>query len=638
MVGRVFYTLLILLLFLWPAVIEGFASGTVSQQPVDMSADILPSYRSVSKDSAGYKTLIESARSVSKKDPVQALEIGMEALLLAEELDSSRYISEANIIIGNRYIEFGEYDKALEHYLRSYEIQRKIGTPTSRAILTNNIAAALNQKGDYRTAVSYLEQALAELQQADAPQTHAGILMNLGGSYHYQGNFQKAKEYFEKAMRRFSDLGYQMGYHQALGNIGEAEMELGRLGAALEKTTTSLAYFRERGFPLGITIALGALGEVYQKMDRLDQALNAINEALDTASEINALDQLKNLYDLKASVLEELNRPEEALAAYKLHKAFSDSVSNADREKRIDYLQARLGLLTRERQIKQLVSQASFQSSLNSIYLAGIIVFILITFALAIVYYQKKQVAQRLAKQREKVREQNHRLRTLNEERSEFISIAAHDLKNALNAILSSSEFLINKEITEEERKSYLEIIEESARRMNTTIANFLKVQSAEQERDEKAVDFAEIVRESVATYSVAAQRKSIEIREQIPDQLPSVSIGETAARNILENLLSNAIKYSPKNTTITVRLAIGESTVRLSVKDQGPGIPQEEQQDLFKKFRTLSTRDKDSTGLGLYIVKKQVEAAGGNIWYESGDGQGSTFYVELPAENSNRE
>ena len=108
-----------------------------------------------------------------------------------------------------------------------------------------------------------------------------------------------------------------------------------------------------------------------------------------------------------------------------------------------------------------------------------------------------------------------------------------------------------------------------------------------------------------------------------------------SVAVQVLENLVSNAVKYSPPGKDIFVRLQKRAEAVRVEVQDQGPGLSAEDQKKLFGKFARLSakpTGGEHSTGLGLSIVKKMVEAMNGQVWCESELGRGATFTVEFPA------
>lgn len=116
---------------------------------------------------------------------------------------------------------------------------------------------------------------------------------------------------------------------------------------------------------------------------------------------------------------------------------------------------------------------------------------------------------------------------------------------------------------------------------------------------------------------------------------LPAVDGDRDKVRQVLMNLLDNAVKYSPHDGRIELRIEPAERGVRLAVRDQGLGIPQQEQPRIFEKFYRLNpalTRGVGGTGLGLYICRGLVERMHGRLWVESKEGRGSTFFVELPA------
>jgi len=135
----------------------------------------------------------------------------------------------------------------------------------------------------------------------------------------------------------------------------------------------------------------------------------------------------------------------------------------------------------------------------------------------------------------------------------------------------------------------------------------------------------------------VLAAKKQIEI-ELMDEPLPLLLLDASKIEQVLNNLLSNAIKFSPPRTTIRVRVARADDQILLAVQDQGPGIPPNELDKLFKPFQRTSvksTAGEKGTGLGLSIVKKIVEGHHGKIWVESQVGQGTTFFVALPLSSS---
>lgn len=234
--------------------------------------------------------------------------------------------------------------------------------------------------------------------------------------------------------------------------------------------------------------------------------------------------------------------------------------------------------------------------------------------------------------------ETNQVLRKVNEDKNEFLKIAAHDLKNPLAAINGSAELLM-----EEELPTLLEIQEAAStvlrqsHRMMGIISNLLDVQRIEEGSmllNQERCALEQILESMVRTYARRAAQKSINIFLQREDNVPAVRADESAVEHILENLLSNAVKYSPHGTLVDCVISTDGDFVCVEVRDQGPGLSEEDQKNLFKKFSRLTpqpTGGESSNGLGLWIVRRMALAMGGDVLCHSELGAGSTFELRLP-------
>jgi signal transduction histidine kinase len=127
------------------------------------------------------------------------------------------------------------------------------------------------------------------------------------------------------------------------------------------------------------------------------------------------------------------------------------------------------------------------------------------------------------------------------------------------------------------------------------------------------------------------ALQKYQQLRVEVAPGLPRVSVDRERMLQVLTNLVGNAIKFTPAGGCVTVRARQVDGKVRVSVKDNGPGIPAEDVPHLFERFWRASGVNERGTGLGLSIVKRIVEAHGGTIWVETQVGTGSTFFFTLP-------
>jgi signal transduction histidine kinase len=229
----------------------------------------------------------------------------------------------------------------------------------------------------------------------------------------------------------------------------------------------------------------------------------------------------------------------------------------------------------------------------------------------------------------------NERLVHLNNEKNEFLGIAAHDLKNPLTVILGSTE-LVGMIKDQTQINKLLSNISGAATRMRDLITNLLDVNAIEQGQFTSKVepcDLRKLVEKSVENNLPVAAKKNIEIRVGVSEGLWAKA-DPAAASQIFENLISNALKYSPPSTTVHVHTLPEENYILVTVRDEGPGISEADQKKLFQKFIRLSARPtggESSTGLGLAIVKRLTEAMSGTIKCHSVLGAGSTFTLRLP-------
>ncbi len=235
----------------------------------------------------------------------------------------------------------------------------------------------------------------------------------------------------------------------------------------------------------------------------------------------------------------------------------------------------------------------------------------------------------------------NTELRRLDEMKSMFVSVAAHELRAPLTSISGYLELLIDEEcgpLTDEQRE-YLEITQRSARRLLTITNNLLDVTRIETGRVElvlQPTNLAALVETVAAEFGPQLEAKAQRLVLRASSGLPLALCDETRAAQIIGNLLSNASKYSPEGSLITISLSLAgtEGFLQVSVQDNGVGISPEDQAKLFYRFFRAEGDDSSvnhGAGLGLYITRSLVELHGGHIWFESEPGKGSTFFVTFP-------
>jgi len=227
----------------------------------------------------------------------------------------------------------------------------------------------------------------------------------------------------------------------------------------------------------------------------------------------------------------------------------------------------------------------------------------------------------------------NDELIEINQEKNHLIGVVAHDLRNPLSSSICVIDLLEEEsENLTEDQLEYVGAAKQALGRMNNMINQILDIKMIEQKRINLTFDrinLQEILDKVHESFSKIASKKNIQLHLQTSSVFARLDANYTL--QIFENLVSNAIKFSPMYKNVYIRLFEQHEQIRIEVQDQGAGISQEDKNKLFGKFQRLSaqpTAGEKSTGLGLSIVKKYVEAMNGQVWCESELGKGATFIV----------
>jgi signal transduction histidine kinase len=224
------------------------------------------------------------------------------------------------------------------------------------------------------------------------------------------------------------------------------------------------------------------------------------------------------------------------------------------------------------------------------------------------------------------------------QQKQEFLSVIAHDLKNPLHAIKGFSELLLLPRSDLSQARAYATTIASEAMKMSHLLDELVESGRLESNlahllvRDE---NLALILQQTVAVFLPLAEKKQQTIRYMGPDHLPIVG-DRTVLERVFQNLLSNAVKYSPHSSCIDVFLRLTDQAIECGVQDEGPGIAPADRDRLFVKFAKLSnqpTGGETSHGIGLYITKLLVELHSGQIQMLPVEPSGCCFQISLPAQ-----
>lgn len=223
--------------------------------------------------------------------------------------------------------------------------------------------------------------------------------------------------------------------------------------------------------------------------------------------------------------------------------------------------------------------------------------------------------------------------------KGEFIAIAAHELRTPLTSIRGFTDLLKWTDLSalSTEQTLFVDIINRNVMRLNDLVNDLLDISRLDQQKTDRMaqpVELGHLTTEAIALMYEQAMLKNMTLSSTISPTLPLLSLDPSHITRVLHNLLSNAIKYTPSGGAIQVELSQRPHEILLAVRDSGVGIPAKDQPRIFGRFFRADnplSEEVGGTGLGLAITKSLVELNHGSIYFESVEGQGTTFYVAFP-------
>jgi two-component system phosphate regulon sensor histidine kinase PhoR len=229
-------------------------------------------------------------------------------------------------------------------------------------------------------------------------------------------------------------------------------------------------------------------------------------------------------------------------------------------------------------------------------------------------------------------------LKNLDIMKDDFLSLVGHELRAPLANILGYTEFLKQWELTEQEKKEYLEIIYQESQHLRRLVNDILDLSRMEAGRvsyNSIRSSVNRVVRTAMDSQRALAEQKGIRIVTELEEQLEPIDIDPDKIQQVVSNIVHNAIKFSDPETTVTITTSAAEDGIKVSVADQGIGIPEEFAEKVFNKFEQVAAvkHHSEGAGLGMSIAKHIIEEGhGGRIWFESpGEGKGTAFIFTIP-------
>ncbi|MFQ3599021.1 MAG: tetratricopeptide repeat-containing sensor histidine kinase [Chloroherpetonaceae bacterium] len=545
----------------------------------------------------------------STTDYARALQCYQESLSLYLSLGDDAGIASTFANLALIYERLGDYVQALQFNQESLKLREKTGDKKGMSISLNNIGMVYEKLSDFPNAISTHEQSLQLKRDIGDLYGISQSLNNLGNVYEKMGERMRALDYYTESLSIQQSINDKQGVAYSLNNIGHIHETFCEFQDALRFYNEGLSIFRSIGDKYGVANSLIGLGKVLIHLKAFSEAEQYLNDALSLCEEVGLKEERYVVYETLSLLYAETSDFQKAFEAYKKFHSAKEEVHNQEKEQRIATLQVRFET-EQARKDSELQKKEAELFRLKTVELAN---------ALNEVQLQKERA------------EEANKLKT------EFLGIAAHDLKNPLQSIMGFADLIAERIDDKASVLSYSQIIKRSSERMFNIVSALLKnlrYDATQLSLNPELADVGEVLRLVLEHNLPQIERKSLLLLTELEPNC-TARIDLVYMSEAFDNLISNAIKYSPSGKHITVSLQRASNSIRIAIKDEGQGLTEDDKTKLFIQFQSLSakpTGGESSTGLGLYIVKQIVEKHGGRVWAESsGEHQGATFFIELP-------
>ncbi|WP_420318143.1 tetratricopeptide repeat-containing sensor histidine kinase [Ekhidna sp.] len=530
-----------------------------------------------------------------------------------------------------------------------------------------------------------LEIAITENKHDDA----AGICGKIAYLYWNNRKNQEAISYFNQSIEHNQKAGNKNGIKSAYYNLGLVQIDNEEYPNALTSFKKGIKLSKELKQKNYVLSGLINAASVSQSIGQNQEAIDLALEALNIAQELENINLTKRCYGILYECYQAIGNSEKSLEYFDLYStvdrflrdeqakkiqtessqkvaAIANEKAKSDKALEISNLKLQIAQdsLYRAREIAE---RQRLQLKLNEITLReqeaqlenerlirnGLIIITCLTLLfLAILYIQYRQKREKnillseqndqitrqkgyIQKQGENLSIKNEELIAVNKEKNLMMSMVAHDLKKPINDLTSLSVILEQyKDKLPEDFNHLVSVLKKSSEGYRDMVHKILDAGAIESRKlnvVEEKLDVRDVLEGNVQSQSLTAGKKKISFDlSEIPDNT-FVKADKIYLTQAIENVLYNAVKYSPENSTIYLGANGENGHLDLFVRDEGPGITTQDQKYLFETFKPLKNGDIESTGLGLSISKKYIEAMSGSIWCESEEGNGTTFFFQLP-------
>lgn len=610
------------------------------------------------KDKQKQKAMNSLANGYSSSgQTIIAIDLYKKVLALSDSIGNEMYRVGVLSNLANAHSSQGNLDASLQYYFEALEQAEEAENEEYIAIISNNLGDKFTIQENYEQAEYYLDRSREISERIDLRSNLVRVYLNLGILYQSTGRFKEAENSFQQALEMQQEAGSLPGEIQVRYNIGTMYIEKNDYDLARTYLQESLKKSRDIGFRMGAYYGSKGMGKLEHEIGNYTKAVEHYTEAAELSKTFDSKEPQLQTYDELYEAYKSAGNQEQALRWLERVNELTEEIRSSEKDRLTAQYETKFNLRQseQEREIAELQreqqsAQLEQQQWIILIAFAGITI-LLIAGAVLIRSNQKRKRANRLLLKSNRqlkhlnktVETQKDELEHLNNIKTKLFAIIAHDLRGPLSSLQSLLYLLREHELSEDETNKLITSLEKNMLENSSMMDNLLgwaKSQMNGISVNKRPFDLRHAIESVLEQFTLQAESKGVEFVIELPRE-STVCADYDLLKLVLRNLIANAIKFSYSDSRIHIGAEhAGGSTFRVYVKDHGIGIAKENRPKIFTDdhFTSRGTKSEKGSGLGLNLCKEYIENHGESIWFETEEGEGTTFYFTIAAETREKE
>jgi two-component system sensor histidine kinase VicK len=565
----------------------------------------------------------------------------------------------------NAFFELKNYPKAIDVLFTARGIAKQYADECSNMELLYNLSMILYRQKEYRLALDYFSETAHYNKTCN--KTHPyfyykeqELMGNMGLCYNMLQKQDSALMHYQKALdilerhpdslaieKETSHIRFLSGKAVAYGNMAKVFVARNEVDAAITLYRNALHFHKLSNIDIvDEQLCKLQLSSLYLKTKQLDSMIAILNQVGSVIHLVPKIDVKLDYQKLVSEYYKAVDQKAKAFDYYQQYIAIKDSIASDDRQ--LFKTNIDKELKGKEQQYEIQLLQKNNQ--LSKLYLWVFVAVSIIALGIGILIYywfvkSRKDVQQltvlnaAITQQKKEIEAVMQQLEISNIEKERLMNIMAHELRSPISGITAIASTMLQSNEHSPEQEELLEMIENTSASTLSLINEILESKTVtNMPLSKQWTDLNQLVKQTINLLQFKANEKQVKIVAHYALEAVMVFIDAEKMERAVSNLITNAIKFSNPKSTITVKIQFEANKALLSVGDEGIGIPKELQEKLFglsSSIKRSGTAGERSFGLGLSICKQIVQQHDGNIWVESEEHQGSTFYISLPLGNN---